>query len=234
MPIESKEKAVSSRSELDAFLSAVRSRPATGGGRRGRLIFALDATASRGPTWDRACHIQAEMFHETAALGGLDVQLVFYRGFGECKSSKWYSNPAELGRVMTGVMCLGGQTQIRKVLKHAKDETAGDKVDALIFVGDSFEEDIDAVCHVAGELGVLGVPVFVFHEGGDPIAANAFRQVARLTRGAYCPFDAGSADRLKELLAAVAVYAAGGRKALADYGARRGEAVKLLTSQMGR
>jgi len=234
MPVETKEKAVSSRSEIDAFLSAVRSRPATGGGRRGRLIFALDATASRGPTWDRACHIQAEMFHETAALGGLDVQLVFYRGFGECKSSKWYSNPAELGRVMTGVMCLGGQTQIRKVLKHAKDETAADKVDALIFVGDSFEEDIDAVCHVAGELGVLGVPVFVFHEGGDPIAANAFRQVARLTRGAYCPFDAGSADRLKELLAAVAVYAAGGRKALADYGARRGEAVKLLTSQMGR
>src|SRR3546814_8666125 len=59
------------------------------------------------------------------------------------------------------------------------------------------------------ELGVLGVPVFVFHEGGNPIAADAFRQIARLTRGAYCPFDSASADRLKDLLAAVAVYAAG-------------------------
>ncbi len=235
MPVEHRDNEVSSRSEVDAFLDAVRAMPArASGARRGRLIFALDATASRRPTWDRACHIQAAMFHETAALGGLDVQLVFYRGFRECKSSKWYSDPDALGRVMTGVACLGGQTQIGKVLSHAKTETGRQKVDALIFVGDAFEEDIDAVCHVAGELGVLGVPVFVFHEGGDPIAAGAFREIARLTRGAYCPFDLSSADRLKELLAAVAVYAAGGRKALSDYGARHGEAVRLLTSQLGR
>lgn len=235
MPAERTEQQVSSRSEVDAFLNAVRTMPARpGGARRGRLIFALDATASRKPTWDRACHIQAEMFHETATLGGLDVQLVFYRGFQECKSSKWHSDPDALGRVMTGVGCLGGQTQIGKVLSHAKAETARTKVDALIFVGDAFEEDIDAVCHIAGELGVLGVPVFVFHEGGDRIAADAFRQIARLTKGAYCPFDPSSADRLKDLLAAVAVYAAGGRKALADFGAKRGEAVKLLTSQMRR
>lgn len=227
------EQDVSSRSEVDAFLARVRTMPAPDGeGRRGRLIFALDATASRKPTWDRACHIQAEMFHETAALGGLDVQLVFYRGFRECKSSRWHSDPAALGRVMTGVACLGGQTQIGKVLNHARAETGKQRVHAVIFVGDAFEEDIDAVCHTAGELGVLGVPVFLFHEGGHPIAADAFRQIARLTHGAYCPFDAGSADRLKDLLAAVAVYAAGGRKALADYGARRGEAVRLLTSQL--
>ncbi len=235
MPVERPERQVSSRSEVDAFLDSVRAMPArSGAARRGRLIFALDATASRKPTWDRACHIQADMFHETAALGGLDVQLVFFRGYRECKSSKWHSDPAALGRVMTGVGCLGGQTQIGKVLAHAKAETGRAKVDALIFVGDSFEEDIDEVCHAAGELGVLGVPVFVFHEGGDRIAADAFRQIARLTKGAYCPFDLSSADRLKDLLAAVAVYAAGGRKALADYGARRGEAVKLLTSQLGR
>lgn len=226
---------VSSPDQVDAFLARVRSMPSGGGGgRRGRLIFALDATASREPTWDRACHIQAEMFHETAALGGLDVQLVFYRAFGECKSSKWHSDPDALGRVMTGVSCLGGHTQIRKVLSHAIKESRDDRVDAVVFVGDAFEEDIDRVCHVAGELGVLGVPVFLFHEGGDPIAAKAFQQIARLTRGAYCPFDSASADRLKDLLAAVAVYAAGGRKALADYGARRGEAVRLLTHQLQR
>ena len=227
--------AVSSRDEIDAFLSKVKTMPSTGGrGRRGRLVFALDATASREPTWDRACHIQAEMFHQTAALGGLDVQLVFYRGFGECKSSKWQSDPRELGRVMTGVHCLGGRTQLRKVLNHAIAETKAKKVDAIVFVGDAFEEDIDAVCHAAGELGVLGVPTFLFHEGGDPIAERAFRQIARLTRGAYCPFDAASADRLKELLAAVAVYAAGGRQALLDYGQSKGDAVKLLTSQITR
>jgi hypothetical protein len=235
VPVERSGQAVSNRSEVDAFLDAVRTMPASGAaGRRGRLIFALDATGSRRPTWDRACHIQAEMFHETATLGGLDVQLVFYRGYKECKSSKWHSDPDALGRVMAGVMCLGGQTQIHKVLSHARTEAGREKVDALIFVGDAFEEDVDEVCHAAGELGVLGVPVFTFHEGGDPIAADVFRQIARLTRGAYCPFDSGSADRLKDLLAAVAVYAAGGRKALANYRGGRSEAVKLLTSQMGR
>ncbi|MDF1791516.1 MAG: VWA domain-containing protein [Thalassobaculaceae bacterium] len=225
---------VSTKSEIDAFLTTVRSMPKQGqAGRRGRLVFALDATASREPTWDRACHIQAEMFHQTATLGGLDVQLVFYRGFGECKASKWHSDPAALGKVMTGVHCLGGQTQIRKILQHAIKETKREKVGALIFVGDAFEEDIDAVSHVAGELGVLGVPAFVFHEGGDPLVARAYKQIATLTRGAYCPFDLASADRLRDLLAAVAVYAAGGRQALLNYGAGRGEAVRLLTRQVG-
>ena len=65
-----------------AEVDAVSRRPAEGaagasGGGRGRLIFALDATASREPTWDRACRIQGEMFEATAALGGLDIQLVF-------------------------------------------------------------------------------------------------------------------------------------------------------------
>ncbi|NQW10678.1 MAG: VWA domain-containing protein [Alphaproteobacteria bacterium] len=239
VPAERRKTEVSSRDDVDAFLAKVRTMPKDGGpARRGRLCFALDATASREPAWDRACHIQAEMFHATAALGGLDVQLVFYRGFGECKASKWHSDPAALGRVMTGVVCLGGQTQIGKVLQRVVKETKQQKVDALIFVGDAFEEDIDAVCHVAGELSVLGVPAFVFHEGGDPIAGKAFRQIATLTRGAYCPFDTGSADRLKELLAAVAVYATGGRQALLAYGSdggtSRSSVVKLLTNQMGR
>ena len=61
----------------------------TPAGERGRLIFAMDATASREPTWDHACHIQGEMFRETQALGGLEIQLIYYRGFGECKASPW-------------------------------------------------------------------------------------------------------------------------------------------------
>ena len=88
----------------------------------GRLIFALDATASREPTWDRASHLQAEMFQETAALGGLEIQLAFYRGFGEFKATKWAADQDTLLRQMTGVYCLAGETQIRKVLRHAVAE----------------------------------------------------------------------------------------------------------------
>lgn len=217
------------------FLAKVRATPARPrtDGKRGRLIFALDATASREPTWDRACHLQAEMFEVTADLGGLDVQLVFYRGYRECKASGWASDARMLRDRMLKVRCLGGRTQIGRVLAHALKETERDRVGALVFVGDAFEEDIDAVAHKAGELGVLGTPVFVFHEGGDPVAASAFRQIARLSGGAYCPFDGASATQLRDLLAAVAVYAAGGLKALQAFSDSRGGEVLALTHRLG-
>jgi len=222
-----------SDTDVAAFLDKVAATPArTKPGERGRLIFAMDATASREPTWDQACHIQAEMFAETAALGGLEVQLVYYRGFRECRASRWAGDAKALLRLMTGVTCLGGRTQIERILGHAIKETKKQTVNAVVFVGDAIEEDIDLVCDKAGELGLLGVPVFVFHEGGDPIVRGAFEQIARLSNGAYCPFDAGSARQLRDLLSAVAVYAAGGRRALIEFGERRGGEVRRLTRQL--
>ncbi len=219
--------------EVDAFLRDLQRAPkppASGG--RGRLIFALDATASRQPSWDRACHIQGEMFEATAALGGLDVKLVYYRGFNECKASRWMTNAADLHRAMRAVSCLGGETQIERVFVHALAETRKQRVNALVFVGDAMEENVDRLCRLAGELGLNGVPVFLFHEGGDPIAAAAFRQIARLSRGAYLRFDLASADRLRDLLGAVAVYAAGGYRALSAYGRKKGGEVLRLTAQL--
>jgi hypothetical protein len=219
--------------EVDAFLRDLRRAPARRpGGGRGRLIFALDATASREPSWDRACRIQGEMFEATAALGGLDVKLVYYRGFNECKAGRWMTNAADLHRAMRSVSCLGGQTQIERILQHALAEAKKQRVNALVFVGDAMEEDVDALCRLAGELGLNGVPVFLFHEGSDPIAARAFQQIAKLSRGAYLRFDLASADRLKDLLAAVAVYAAGGYRALSDYSEKKGGEVLRLTSQL--
>src|SRR5579884_4047885 len=219
--------------EIDAFLDRVkRAPPARPEGGRGRLIFALDATASREPSWERACRIQGEMFEATAGLGGLEIQLVFYRGFAECKASRWMTSAAELHRAMRAVFCVGGETQIERVLAHAVAETGRHRVNALVFVGDAMEENVDRLCGLAGRLGLLGVPIFLFHEGGDPIAGAAFRQMAKLSHGAYLAFDQASAERLKELLGAVAVYAAGGYRALADYGERKGGAVLRLTSQL--
>ena len=225
--------AKSQSAEIDAFLRDLQRAPAVrAGGGRGRLIFALDATASREPTWDRACRIQGEMFEATAALGGLDVKLVYYRGFNECKASRWMTNAADLHRAMRAVSCLGGETQIERVLTHAIAENQKQKLGALVFVGDAMEESVDRLCHFAGELGLKGVPIFLFHEGNDPIAAKAFQQMAKLSRGAYLRFDLASADRLKDLLGAVAVYAAGGYRALTAYGEKKGGEVLRLTSQL--
>ena len=206
-----------------AFLKEVaKAPPPTPEGGRGRLIFAMDATASREPTWDRACQVQGQMFLETEALGGLDVQLVYYRGFGECRASRWVGKPADLVRLMTGVFCLAGQTQIRKVLSHAVAETGRKRVNALVFVGDCCEEPVDPLGRLAGELGMLGVRAFLFQEGHNPDAERAFRHIAKLTNGAHCRFDSNSPQQLRELLGAVAAYAAGGRKALADLSRRCG------------
>src|SRR5258706_2710503 len=124
--------AKSHSAEIDAFLRDLQRAPAVRpGDGRGRLMFALDATASREPSWDRACRIQGEMFEATAALGGLDVKLVYYRGFNECKASRWMSNAADLHRVMRVVSCLGGETQIERGLDHALAATKKQPGNAL-------------------------------------------------------------------------------------------------------
>jgi hypothetical protein len=208
---------VSNRREIDAFLAKVKSLAAASApqGARGRLVFALDATMSRQPTWDTACALQADMFREAAAIGGLDIQLVYFRGLNECRASGWVASGERLADLMGRISCVGGHTQIGKVLAHARAEHGRQRVQALVFVGDAMEEPIDDLCATAGELGILGVPAFMFQEGHDPVAENAYREIARLSGGAYSRFDSGSAQQLGELLRAVAAYAAGGRKALA-------------------
>ncbi len=220
------------RGEIDAFLAKAKSLGPRTDGRRGRLAFALDATMSRQPTWDLACKLQAEMFEETGAIGGLDVQLIYFRGLRECRASKWNSDPARLGEIMAGISCQGGHTQIGRVLEHVRSESRTAKIDALVYVGDAMEEPVDHLCAIAGELGLLGVPAFMFQEGGDPVAENAFREIARLTKGAWCPFDAGAASQLRELLRAAAAYAAGGHKALSDLSKRGGRGATKLIEQL--
>ncbi|MCO5761124.1 MAG: VWA domain-containing protein [Gammaproteobacteria bacterium] len=219
---------------LAAFLRQLQAIPAPATGSRGRLMFAMDATASREPSWDQAMSIQAAMFSETASLGGLAVQLCHYGGFHEFTASPWCHQAEELLALMVRVRCLAGLTQIGRVLEHAIAETRRTKVNALVLVGDAMEEEPACLRDLAGQLGLLGLPVFVFQEGRDPQAEPTLRDIARLSGGAWSPFDAGSPGVLRELLSAVAVYAAGGRTALEDFAHRRGGAALRLTRDLGR
>jgi len=199
-----------------SFIESVNAlgRPAPAASRRGRLLFALDATMSRQPTWDLACRLQGEMFETVGAIGTLSVQLLYFRGFGECRASRWVDDAPALARLMTGIDCRGGNTQIGKVFSHARAEHGRGKIDAVVFVGDALEEDVDRLAQKAGELGLLGCPVFVFQEGRDPQVERAFREFARVSKGAYARFDANAPRELAALLRAVAAYAAGGRDRL--------------------
>jgi hypothetical protein len=226
-------KALDRSSDVAAFLDEVKRRaPAVAAGERGRLVFALDATMSRQPTWDMAMRLQADMFREAGTLAGLEVQLVYYRGLGECRASRWVSEAASLERLMTSIDCRGGHTQIARVLRHAGQEAERGRVHALAFVGDAMEESLDDLCAAAGPLALRGVPAFLFQEGSDPVAEQAFREVARLTRGAYCRFGPGAAAELRALLQAVAAFASGGRRALTALADREGRGARLLLEQM--
>ncbi len=220
MTITTPATASTTRAHLEAFFSRV--NPV-----RGRLIFAVDATASRQPTWDTAAQLQGQMFETVAGIGDLDVQLVYYRGYDECVASRWLSDAKSLAAVMSGVTCAAGHTQIQKVLMHARNESAGEKINAVIIVSDACEETAFDLYKQARGLG--NVPVFLFQEGDDEHVAKIYAEIARITGGAVAKFDSGAAQRLADLLKAVAAFAAGGVKALA---AQKTEAATLLLTQI--
>jgi hypothetical protein len=149
-----------------------------------------------------------------AQAGGLEVQLAYFRGLGECRASRFVRDTNALKELMTRIECRAGSTQVGRVLGHALKEASRERVGALVYIGDAFEEDIDAVAVEAGKLGLRGVPVFVFQEGRSAGAEAAFREIARLSKGAWFRFDRSAAARLAKLLASVAVFAAGGIRAL--------------------
>jgi hypothetical protein len=211
-------------SRVAAFLEKVRTS-------RARLIFALDATVSRQPAWDLACQLQSEMFDEVGKIGGLEVQLVWYRGYDECKSSAWTLDAAELAKAMRRIICEAGHTKIGKVLAHVRAEHAREKIAVVIFIGDALEEDPSTLYDAAAGLP----PLFVFQEqsrdGPEETAkvATVFKTLAKLTNGAHCQFNAGAARELAELLRAVAAFATGGLTALADL---RSDSARKLLGQM--
>lgn len=194
-----------------------------------RLLFGIDATASRQPTWDSACHHQQAMFLATAQITTLSVQLCYYRGFHQFKASRWLNDSQALAQLMGRVRCEGGHTQIARLLKHALGQHQQMQVRAVVFIGDAIEESVDTLCDLAGQCGLLKLPLFIFQEGRDARVEDTFRSMARLSGGAYARFNAASAKTLAELLGAVAAYAAGGQRALEK---RTGENAKLLLQQL--
>lgn len=229
--VENDQKSLRKKSSSKDIAAFIKAASEAGVAQSGRLIFALDATYSRQPTWDRAMAIQSSMFDAVGKAGGLSVQLMYFRGLDECRASKWVINAAALRHLMLSIDCRGGHTQISKILKHAYRETTEKKVSALVFIGDAIEENIDSLCQKAGELGLKGVRCFFFQEGSDVMVEQRFREMARLTGGAYFRLGPDSAAELAELLSAVAIYAKGGLKALSN--SDRSKA-RLLLEQMSK
>ena len=218
----------SSRKEIDSFLSKSKII-ATVREQQPRLFFAIDATASRQPTWDQASHLQREMFLTAQSVNTLQVQLCYFRGFADFHASQWTNDSEQLAREMSRVYCEGGHTQIERLLRHALKEHQKNPVKALVFIGDAMEENADTLCQLAGQCGLLKLPVFIFQEGQLADAKRCFTQITKLSQGAWASFDGNSSSLLASLLGAVAGFASGGLTALERQGT---EGAKLLLEQL--
>src|SRR5260370_17645700 len=106
------DKKPSASEAIAAFVAKARAMSPHAPGAKGRLVFALDATMSRQPTWDMACALQADMFREAAALGSLDIRLVYYPGLNDCRAPDWVSSSAQLANLMVKIDCRGGNTHL--------------------------------------------------------------------------------------------------------------------------
>lgn len=219
--------------DVAAFVAEARSLT-PGRGDAARLVFAIDATQSREATWDLASGLQMQMFQAAEAHGGLCVQLVYFRGLDECRASRWHDRARPLVEAMERVHCRAGHTQIARVLRHALQQRSTQKIAALVLIGDACEEEADEIVGLAGQLALVSVPIFAFHEGPDPTAAGLFQEMARVTRGAFHRFDRNAPRALADALRAVAVYASGGAQALEKLAAREGGTFRRIASQVGR
>jgi hypothetical protein len=181
---------------------------------RPRLVFGFDATASREPAWAAARQVTDALVR--ALPGELDVALAVHGGSHLHTFTDFTSNPATLRDRAASVRCQSGQTRLLPILARA---LAAPGVRVVTYIGDVFEESPARGRNLADAMGRAGIKLFVLHDVADWTArrdGELFLDLARRTGGCVLPFDADAPERLRELLAAVAVYAVGGAALLEE------------------
>jgi hypothetical protein len=193
---------------------------------RARLVFGFDATASREPAWATARQVTDALVR--ALPGALDVALAVHGGSRLHTFTEFTANPNTLRDRAAGITCIAGHTRLLPILSRSLS-SAGVRV--ITYIGDVYEESPTRGRKLADELGRRGIKLIVLHDTVDWTArrdAEQFLDLARRTGGCVLPFDASAPERLRELLAAIAVFAVGGVELLRDKGHNMPGAVVLL------
>lgn len=198
---------------------------------RPRLIFAVDATASREPAWRAARGVTDSLVK--ALPGALDVALAVHGG-GRVHTFTPYTTAANTLRDRAaGVMCKAGFTRLLPIMASAVKDPG---VKVVIYIGDVFEESLARGRRLADSMGARGTRLIVLHDTADPAArghAEIFWDLAKRTGGCVLPFEAGASRKLHDLVSAVAVYAVGGERLLQERRHALPGAVALL-EQLGK
>lgn len=189
---------------------------------RVRIGFIVDATASRDGAWEQAQTVQGRMFQAVAGLGRVSLRLVHFGG-GELTDHGWSENTRKLATRMAAVRCRQGLTQVLPALRVFMDD--GEKIDAVILVGDAFEEEPAEALMLCHTLRIRGIRVFAFFEGELLAAEDQFRLIAGTTGGRFARL--GDDLPLTDLCEGVALLAAGGEKAVRRLGNERARRLLL-------
>jgi hypothetical protein len=181
---------------------------------RPRLVFAVDATASREPAWAAARQVTDALVK--ALPGELDVALAVHGGTRVHTFTAFTSDAATLRDRAAGVVCQAGMTRMLPILSASLKQQS---VRVVIYIGDVFEESLPHGRNLADSMGARGTKLIVLHDTAEPSGrrdAEVFWDLAKRTGGCVLPFDANASGRLRDLLSAVAVYAVGGEKLLRE------------------
>jgi hypothetical protein len=177
-----------------------------------RLVFAVDATASRSAAWETAKGLTDTLIE--ALPGQLEVSLAVHGGGRVHTFTEFTAHARKLRKIAAGIRCEVGGTRLLDILGHVL-ECEGVRV--VVYIGDTFEECPDDARRLADALGARGIRIIILHDvAGEYGGGHVFGDMARRTGGAVIPFDHSAVLRLRELLAAVAVLAVGGPSLLAE------------------
>jgi hypothetical protein len=203
--------------------------------RSGRLLFGVDLTSSRQPSFNQAQRAMTAMFETIKTIGAIAVKLIYFRGMNECRESKWYDDPRILIESMRRLSCDAGITQIARLLSLALSEEG--QVSGLVFVGDHCEDGADAVLTLAEKLGQRSMPIFVFHECADDdhaslLAKPIFKGMAEVSGGVYVEFKLNSSDVLRELLIGMGAFVTGGCEGLSQIPRPQTQEARQLQSRL--
>jgi len=206
--------------------SQVGTAPAAPTARRPRLVFAVDATASREATWRSAQKITARMFG--VIPDALDVALAVHGGDDVHTFTEFSADVDVFRKQAAAVRCETGTTRLCEIMARTLD--AGG-VRVMSYIGDAFEEDADEVLELADRFRLRGIQAVMLSDDADPEALAVFRQIAERTGGAVLDFRTGDTVLMGELLAGVATLAIGGRKLLE---AQHTAGARLLLTNLSR
>jgi len=199
--------------------------PATAA-RRPRLVFAVDATASREATWRSAQQITNKMFG--VIPDALDVALAVHGGGDVHTFTAFSADVGEFGKRAAAVTCRSGTTRLGDIMTRTL-EAGGVRV--MSYIGDAFEEDVDEVLDLAARFRLRGIQAVMLADGADGDTLAVFEQIAERTGGAVLDFRSGDLDLMGELLAGVASLAIGGRRLLE---AQTTAGARLLITHLAR